>query len=413
MSSNSSMVGPNTPVIIAAKRTPISTRGGRLASLEVDKLASAAIAAVVAEANQATGQALTFSGVYLGNCMGPGGNLARVSTLGAGLPVTVPAQTIDTQCGSSLTAIISAAAEVSTAATARAAVKSEFVTPAAHLVLAGGAESASTAPTRSVNGVAYARAAFAPSGFPDPEMGEAAQALAQKYAISRAAQDAYAVRSQDLASAFNQSLGFAAELAELPELAKDDAPKAGMQALMPRFPGLYPNLAAPEIAVTAGNSSRNSDGAAMVAMLANSSRPQGVPGLAIVGSVTVGVDPSLPGIAPVKAVQQLLEQANASLDQVVAFEMVEAFAAQTLSVLQGLGLAKIDSHNQLEVDPGVCANGGALALGHPWGASAAVSVVRLFSRLVRSKAPAGSLGIATVAVGGGMGVAALFEVVRE
>lgn len=114
------------------------------------------------------------------------------------------------------------------------------------------------------------------------------------------------------------------------------------------------------------------------------------------------------------AVTELLNQSGLTMANITAFEMVEAFAAQTLSVLLGLGLAQIDTDqpNQLTVDPRVCANGGALALGHPWGASAAVSVVRLFSRLVRGGAPAGSLGIATVAVGGGMGMAVLVEVVR-
>jgi len=99
-----------------------------------------------------------------------------------------------------------------------------------------------------------------------------------------------------------------------------------------------------------------------------------------------------------------------SLDEIAAFEIVEAFAAQTLAVLRALGLN--DGDDADGADPRVCADGGALALGHPWGASGAVSVVRLFSRLVRAGAPAGTLGVATAAVGGGMGVAALFEVVR-
>ncbi|MFD0785502.1 hypothetical protein ACFQZ8_16465, partial [Micromonospora azadirachtae] len=107
------------------------------------------------------------------------------------------------------------------------------------------------------------------------------------------------------------------------------------------------------------------------------------------------------------AVEALLSGAGVTLADVAAIEIVEAFAAQTLAVLTRLGLTTGD-----EIDARVCADGGALALGHPWGASGAVSVVRLFSRLVRSGAPAGSLGLATAAVGGGIGVAALFEVVR-
>ena len=287
--SNSTLVGESTAVIVAAKRTPISTRGGRLAAVTVDKLASAVISAVNSAVNSqvavgaSMGVATQVGGVFLGNCMGPGGNLARVSTLGAGLPVTVPAMTIDTQCGSSLTAIITAANAISAGQI-----------PTGQVAIAGGAESASTAPARSVNGVEYARAAFAPAGFADPEMGEAAQALAVKNQISRELQDAYAVRSQDRASAFNASGGFAHELAPLPELTSDDAPRADMAKMIARFPGLYPDQAPADLAVTAGNSSRNSDGAAAVAMLANASRAAGQPGLAIIGSVTTGVDPALP-----------------------------------------------------------------------------------------------------------------------
>lgn len=121
----------------------------------------------------------------------------------------------------------------------------------------------------------------------------------------------------------------------------------------------------------------------------------------------MGCDPARPGLGPVAAVRSLLADTGAGLAGIAAVEIVEAFAAQALASLTRLGLADGD-----EVDPRVCAGGGALALGHPWGATAAVSVVRLFTRLVRSGAPAGTLGLATAAVGGGIGVAALFEVVR-
>jgi acetyl-CoA C-acetyltransferase len=400
------LVSANTAVIIGAKRTPISTRGGRLAKVPVENLAAAVISAVSAEAQKSLevqGAGVAIGGVYLGNCMGPGGNLGRVSVLAAGLPLSVPAMTIDTQCGSSLSAIMTAAA----------AIESGLI-PSGQLAIAGGAESASTAPTRSIDGVAYSRAPFAPAGFPDPDMGPAAQALAVKNNISRPIQDAYAVRSHDLASAFGAQGGFAPEIVMLPELEADDAPRGGMSAMVERFAGLYPELAPAKVAVTGGNSSRNSDGAAAVALISNAARSAGQSGLAIVGMVSIGVNPELPGIGPVAAVTELLNQSGLTMGDITAFEMVEAFAAQTLSVLLGLGLAQIDTDqpNQLTVDPRVCANGGALALGHPWGASAAVSVVRLFSRLVRGGAPAGSLGVATVAVGGGMGMAVLVEVVR-
>jgi acetyl-CoA C-acetyltransferase len=107
------------------------------------------------------------------------------------------------------------------------------------------------------------------------------------------------------------------------------------------------------------------------------------------------------------AIDKLLQQTGVTLDDVAAIEIVEAFAAQALAVLSELGLANSD-----RVDDRVCADGGALALGHPWGASGAVSVVRLFSQLVRGGAPEGTIGLATAAIGGGMGVATLFRVVR-
>ncbi|GAA2227364.1 hypothetical protein GCM10010413_23700 [Promicromonospora sukumoe] len=122
------------------------------------------------------------------------------------------------------------------------------------------------------------------------------------------------------------------------------------------------------------------------------------------GHAVVGCDPALPGIGAAPAVLAALDAAEVRTGDVAAVEIVEAFAAQSLAVLGRLGLA--------DDDPRVCADGGALALGHPWGASGAVAMVRLFSRLVRAGAPAGTLGVAAASVGGGMGVAAVVEVVR-
>ncbi|RIQ24278.1 acetyl-CoA C-acyltransferase, partial [Jiangella rhizosphaerae] len=131
------------------------------------------------------------------------------------------------------------------------------------------------------------------------------------------------------------------------------------------------------------------------------------PGLRLVAGAVVGCDPRLPGWGPVPAVHRVLAAARVSLRDVAAVEIVEAFAGQVLAVTDALGLDPLGRDTGL-----VCADGGALALGHPWGASGAVVVVRLFSRLVRGGAPAGTLGLATAAIGGGMGVAGLFEVVR-
>ena len=381
------------PVVIAARRTPISTRGMRLRSRSVHELAAPVIRRCLADAERAIGSSLAVGDVVLGNCMGPGGNIARLSALAADLDVSVPGMTIDRQCGSGLSAIITASDAIRAGDS--------------RLLLAGGAESASTAPLRIAHGAPYARAAFSPTGFPDPEMGPAAQELAAAFGIDRDRQDAYAERSHRLAIVQLEAGGFDNELVALDELDRDDSPRERMTDLLPRFPSLYPTLDGPATgSVTAGNSCRISDGAAVVAIVSTGSRGD-APGLALLAHATIGCDPALPGIGPVAAVNQVLAAAGVSLDDIAAFEIVEAFAAQSLAVLYSLDLATPDF-----VDPRVCSGGGALALGHPWGASGAVSVVRLFTRLVREGAPAGSLGIATAAVGGGMGVAALFEVVR-
>ena len=381
------------PVVIAARRTPISTRGMRLRSRSVHELAAPVIRRCLADAERAIGSSLAVGDVVLGNCMGPGGNIARLSALAADLDVSVPGMTIDRQCGSGLSAIITASDAIRAGDS--------------RLLLAGGAESASTAPLRIAHGAPYARAAFSPTGFPDPEMGPAAQELAAAFGIDRDRQDAYAERSHRLALVQLEGGGFDDELVALDELGRDDSPRERMSELLPRFPSLYATVGGPTTgSVTAGNSCRISDGAAIVAIVSTGSRGD-APGLAMLAHATIGCDPALPGIGPVAAVNGVLAAAGVTLDDIAAFEIVEAFAAQTLAVLYSLGLAAHDF-----VDPRVCSGGGALALGHPWGASGAVSVVRLFTRLVREGAPAGSLGIATAAVGGGMGVAALFEVVR-
>lgn len=376
-----------TPVIVAARRTPIAIKGGALAHRTAAELAAPVIEACLADAAHATGSPQPVGDVVFGNCMGPGGNIARVAALAAGLDITVPGMTIDRQCGSGLAAIITAA-EAIRAGDPR-------------LRIAGGVESTSTAPTRIADGVAYARAPFAPAGHPDPDMVWAAQALAIADGIGRDRQDAYAARSHRLALANPAN----SELVPIDGVTADTGPRARIPAMLGRFPALFAD-AADGGTVTAGNSCRDSDGAAAVTIVPATARGRS-PGLALIATATVGCDPALPGLGPVPAIEALLVQAGVSLADLAAIEIVEAFAAQTLAVLTRLGLA-----DGTYADDRVCAGGGALALGHPWGASAAVSVIRLFSRLVRAGAPAGTLGLASAAVGGGLGVAALVEVVR-
>ena len=369
-----------TPVVIAARRTPIGTRGRALAGVRVHELAAPVLQAALHDAETLTGGSVEIADVLLGNCMGPGGNPARLAALAAGLDPAIPGGTVDRQCGSGLAAILDAAAAIR-AGDRRAR-------------LAGGAESASTAPVRSVDGVPYDRAPFAPAGFPDPDMVRAAEDLAAHDALARERLDAHAARSHARANAAYAAGRFADELVPLAGLDSDDA-VGGAERVLPRLPALFPGGV-----LTAGTSTRIGDGAAAVVV----APARTAPGLAVRSGAIVGSDPALPGLGAAPAILRALAAAGAEADEIAAFELVEAFASQSIAVLSRIGVA--------DDDPRVCADGGALALGHPWGASGAVAVVRLFTRLVRGGAPAGTLGVAAASVGGGLGVAAVFEVVR-
>ncbi len=367
-------------VIVAARRTPIGTRGRALARLDVSALAAPVIRAAVDDAEAILGSRPSVADVTLGNCMGPGGNPARIAALAAGLGVEVPGSTVDRQCGSGLAAVLDAAAAIRSGDR--------------RIRVAGGVESASTAPVRSIDGVPYDRAPFAPEGFADPDMLQAAGDLAAHDGITRARQDAHAARSHARAEAALAAGRFERELVPLAGLGRDDA----IGAAQPLLARLRPLTLGGS--VTAGTATRIGDGAAVVVLA-----PAGdAPGLAIRTGAVVGCDPALPGIGAAPAIREALASFGADVTAVSAFEIVEAFAAQSLAVLDRLGIAEDDER--------VCADGGALALGHPWGASGAVALVRLFSRLVGSGAPAGTLGVAAASVGGGMGVAAVLEVVR-
>ncbi|WP_182885133.1 thiolase family protein [Microbispora sp. H10885] len=379
------------PVIVAARRTPIGTAGHAFATVPVHRLAAPVVEAVVRDAAPL---GVPVDDVVLGNCTGPGGNLARVCALAAGLGPEVPGVTVDRQCGSGLAAILLAAQAVRCGEAA--------------LVVAGGAESASTAPLRvrrreGEPGVPYERAPFAPEGHPDPDMGPAAEALAAAYGVTRERQDAYARRSHERALAARAAGRFAREVVPIGGRTDDQRPRVLRPASLARLPAAF----VPGGTVTAGNSSPVSDGAAAVAVVPERLRAAaGLPGLRLLAGTVTGCDPALPGWGPVPAVRRVLERTGTDLARVAAVEIVEAFAAQVLTVTDALGLDPLGA----DADR-VCADGGALALGHPWGATGAVVVTRLFGRLLGEGAPPGTLGLAAVAVGGGLGIAALFEVV--
>ena len=279
---------PDEAVIVAARRTPIGTRGRALASLNVEQLAAPVLRAVRADAEAAAGHRLAVADVVLGNCMGPGGNPARVAALAAGLGVEVPGATVDRQCGSGLAAVLDAAA----------AIRAGDDRPR----LAGGVESPSTAPVRSVDGVRYDRAPFTPHGWPDPDMVRAAEDLAAVDGISRERQDAHAARSHRRARAARDAGRFAAELVPVAGLAADDSIGVA-ERLLPRLPVLFADGT-----LTAGTATRISDGAAAVAM-APRRLAGGAPGLVVRGYAVVGCDPALPGVGAAPAVQEALDRA--------------------------------------------------------------------------------------------------------
>lgn len=396
--------GQAGPVIVAARRTPVRT--SRPPAIDPVELAAPVLSALAADlrALAAVGGPTAVGGltgvgglarpeargapdspsavgvddVVLGSARGPGGNLARVAALAAGLGVHVPGVTVDRQCGSGLEAIRAAAAAVGAGQ--------------ADVVLAGGVESASAAEP--------GRAAFAPAGFPDPDMGPAAEDLARVAGIGRERQDAYALRSHRLAVAARDRGVFDAELVPAAGATRDDRPRPRLTAsLLARFPPAFASGGT----VTAGNSCGISDGAAAVAVISERVRAAlGVPGLRILATSVVGVDPALPGLGPVPAIRDAVRRSGIGLDQVDVVEITEAFAAQVLACTDALGLDPLGADAAR-----VCPDGGAIGLGHPWAASGALLAVRLFSRLVLRAG--GRWGVAGCAIGGGQGIALVVE----
>lgn len=379
----------NEPVIVTARRTAIGTAGHAFARLDTTDLAAPLLAEAFARCRPL---GLSVDDVILGNCMGAGGDVARVASLAAGLGDHVPAVTVDRQCGSGLDAVLQAASRVRAGD--------------AELILAGGVESASTAVWRSwppigeAAPVRYTRAPFAPAGVPDPGMGCAADALARHLGLSRVRQDEYAARSHALSAASVASGVFADEILPVAGVTADERPRAGLTVgRLARLPPAFDV----EGTVTAGNSSGVSDGAAVLSITtAAQARRADMSATRILGAAVVGGNPALPGLAIELAVRKLLastriQQLGICIADIGAVEVTEAFAAVALAVIEGLSL-----------DPqALCSDGGAIGMGHPWGASGAILLVRLIARMSRPAGP--RFGLAACAIGGGQGIAMLLE----
>lgn len=387
-------------VIVAATRTAIGTFQGGLASVPAVELGSIVIRALLEKSgiNPAVVDEVIMGQVLTAGC---GQNPARQSAINAGLPHEVSAMTVNKLCGSGLKTVSLAAQAIRCGD--------------AEVVIAGGMENMSLAPyvlAKARTGLRMGHAQLADSllqdglidAFNDYHMGITAENLVDFYQLTREQQDAYAVRSQQLAAAAIEAGRFKDEITpvSIPQrkgdpllFATDEQPRGDTSAeslgkLKPAFKK--------DGSVTAGNASAINDGAAAVLLMsADKARQLGLPVLATIKSyASAGVDPAIMGIGPVSASRKCLQKAGWSLDQLDLIEANEAFAAQSLSVGKELGW-----------DTGkVNVNGGAIALGHPIGASGCRVLVTLIHEMLKRDA---KKGLATLCIGGGQGVALALE----
>jgi acetyl-CoA C-acetyltransferase len=364
--------------IIAARRTAVAPRDGAFRAVEAHDLAAHVITAVLADAGIAPGE---VEDVIFGNALYGGGNPARMAALAAGLPDRVPALTLDTQCCAGLDAVLLAAARVEAGE--------------ADIVLAGGVESFSRAPLRLKRprgpdepAREYQRPPFAPFTERDPDMIEAAALLAKEFGISREAQESFAVASHRKALALDGS-----EIVPVENLARD----AFTRALDPRMCARLPVIAGDaERGVTAATIAVEADAAAAVLVVSEKIAARAQYAARIIGGARRGGEPERPGLAPIAAARAVLEKSRISPDALSSAEIMEAFAVQAMACIDGLGL------DPQIVNPG----GGALARGHPIGASGAILCVRLFENK-KAAQESGFLGLAAIAAAGGLGSAIL------
>ncbi len=392
--------------IIDAVRTPIGRHGGALASVRPDDLAALVIRAIV----ERTGiDPATIEDVVLG-CANQAGednrNVARMASLLAGLPVEVAGQTVNRLCGSGLQAIASAAhaigagdGEVFIAGGVESMTRAPLVMlkPAAPFERGPRTLEDSTLGWRFVNPAMQA-------AYPPISLGETAEVVADRWSVSRERQDAFALESQRRAVAAIESGRFASQLVPVgvtgrkgavtlvdrDEHPRPDTSASALAALRPAFRAGG--------SVTAGNSSGINDGAAALLVVeADRARALGLRPMArVVATAVAGVHPDVMGIGPVPAVRKALERAGVAVGELDVIEINEAFASQSVACMDELGL------DPARVNP----NGGAIALGHPLGASGARLMTMLVHELERTD---GRFGLATMCIGVGQGIAAVVE----
>lgn len=387
-------------VIVAATRTAIGSFQGALANIAAPDLGAIVIKSLLEQSGIAPG---SVDEVILGQVLtaGSGQNPARQAAIKAGLPPAVPAMTLNKVCGSGLKALHLATQAIRCGD--------------ADIIIAGGQENMSLAPyvlPKARTGLRMGHAQMVDSmitdglwdAFNDYHMGTTAENLVEKYGITREAQDDFAAASQQKAVAAIESGRFKSQITpvSIPQrkgdplvFDTDEQPRPGTTAealakLKPAF--------SKDGSVTAGNASSLNDGAAAVILMsAEKAQSLGLKPLArIKAYANAGVDPAIMGIGPVSATRRCLEKAGWSLDELDLIEANEAFAAQALSVGQELGW---DSQK-------VNVNGGAIALGHPIGASGCRVLITLLYEMIARDA---HKGLATLCIGGGQGVALALE----
>lgn len=363
--------------ILAAKRTWVAPRYGAYRDISLPELAAAPIAACLRAADI---KSQDIDEVIVANAIGPGGNPARSIALQAGLPDRIAGLTIDRQCCGGLDAIALAAALIAAGQ--------------AKILLAGGVESYSTAPARfarhgqTIARRPYRQAPFTPWPERDPDMDEAASALATCQSISRRQQDEWAIASHRKARC---AAG---------RLSREVAPIVGVPLTGDSFTrdlGVDLCRRARSLCgdITTANASVAADAAAFCLVAAEERPSPGSPSTRILAAQTRGGDPIMPGLAPVAAAQRAMDRVGVTASALAAAEIMEAYAVQAISCVEQL---------ELPYDI-VNIGGGSLARGHPIGASGSILAVRLHHELITS----GGIGLAAIAAAGGIGSALLLE----